>query len=384
MHSLPDPRIFPLSATGPSDASRRWHALAAEAAEATGLQRRAELEATLARAVGDAFASGDIAAIVGALDASRSAAEYRQLWRAVIGAWRSHVVASAQRDGAGVAVHTFAMPVVLVTAGERDADLPLTIGRPQAVVDAMRAHGALEGNENFGIAGVLVGEAQVGLHGIAGNPPPSTIDRAAAWIDAFEASPLRVAAGHESAHLRWIPGSALAAPTTDLFVERSSGKWGMKVAALLSDQARTDGVQALALPGAPADIISAWQHGVVAHRDVALQLYVTTALRNLRAAYGEPGAVISAHRIASAASSGELRISLSSPFGERDAEGFRCPLHPFERIDDVLKTIADLLAACRVEDVTVLAGLHPERDARTGLPLFFRSDALPDRTGMAS
>ena len=79
--------------------------------------------------------------------------------------------------------------------------------------------------------------------------------------------------------------------------------------------------------------------------------------------------------------SGPLGISsfssLSSPFGERDAEGFRCPLHPFERIEDVVKNVVDLLQACRVTDVRVLPGIHPDRDGTTGLPLFFRADALP-------
>ena len=95
--------------------------------------------------------------------------------------------------------------------------------------------------------------------------------------------------------------------------------------------------------------------------------------RNQRASFGEPGVVVSSHRT----DPGELRISLSSPFGERDAEGFRCPLHPFERIEDVLKMIVDLFDACRVTDLRVLPGIHPDRDARTGLPLFYRADAVP-------
>jgi hypothetical protein len=82
--------------------------------------------------------------------------------------------------------------------------------------------------------------------------------------------------------------------------------------------------------------------------------------------------VISAHR----AEEGELRVSLSSPFGPRDAEGFRCPLFPFERVADAVGTIVGLMRACRIADVRVLDGVHPDREPMTGLPLFFRADAI--------
>ena len=74
---------------------------------------------------------------------------------------------------------------------------------------------------------------------------------------------------------------------------------------------------------------------------------------------------------------GELRLSLSSTFDPRQAEGFRCPLFPTERVNDVVVMLRDLLHDCRVTEVHVLEGIHADRDQATGLTLLFKSDAVP-------
>ena len=107
------------------------------------------------------------------------------------------------------------------------------------------------------------------------------------------------------------------------------------------------------------------------------QLFASNAIRKLRASAGEPTAVISAHRAADAAGGGELRVSLSSPFAPRAAEGFRCPLYSLDRVGDVATMLADLLADCRVTDVRIAAGVHPDRDPATGRTLLFKPDTLP-------
>ena len=394
MSSIADPRVFPLSSETPSARVREWQALLEQSIDATGVSQRAAADDALEDALAAAFADGDTDLVRTALDASRSASEYRQLWRAAIAGWRRRTSSTngsvgapgsggsagsggtVGSTGAEVVAHGFAIPVVIVAASDDDLDLPMTLSQPQAIADAMQEHGALGGNRNFGLGSVLAGERSVGLDGVVRWPPAAAIADSAAFIDSIPASSVHVVGGRESAHLRWLVGSAIAAASSDLFVERQSGKWGLKAAEAMSPQLSRANAQVLALAGAPGDILSAWQRGVVAHREVALQLYASSALRNLRAAYGEPGAVISAHRT----DPGELRIGLSSPFAASTPgqnEGFRCPLFPFERIDDVLKTITDLLEACRVADVTVLGGIHADRDAATGLPLFFRSDSLP-------
>jgi len=92
---------------------------------------------------------------------------------------------------------------------------------------------------------------------------------------------------------------------------------------------------------------------------------------------GEPAAVISAHRAADAPGAGELRLSLSSPFEPRDAQGFRCPVYPWERVVDVATMLVELLHDCRVTDIRAVAGVHADRDPLTGGPLLFKPETLP-------
>ena len=135
-------------------------------------------------------------------------------------------------------------------------------------------------------------------------------------------------------------------------------------------------ISVLALPRAPQSPPAALLQGRAAQREVGVQLFASNAIRKLRAAVGEPSAVISAHRCAAAPGGGELRLSLSSPFDSRQAEGFRCPLFPTDHVGDVASMLIDLLRDCRVADVRALPGVHPDRDPQTGMPLLFKSDAF--------
>ena len=117
--------------------------------------------------------------------------------------------------------------------------------------------------------------------------------------------------------------------------------------------------------------------GRAAQREVALQLFASNALRRLRASFGEPTAVVSAHEAPDAPGGGELRVSLSSPFSPRDAEGFRFPLEPQERTPDALASIVDLLRDCRVADVRAVAAIQPDRDPATGLLRFCKAEPEP-------
>jgi hypothetical protein len=95
---------------------------------------------------------------------------------------------------------------------------------------------------------------------------------------------------------------------------------------------------------------------------------------------GEPSAVISAHRAGRPGDAAEIRLSLSSPFAVRDAEGFRCPLHAFDSVAEVVAMLVDLMRDCRVDDVRVLPGVYADRDAETGAPLLFKPETLPSAT----
>ena len=132
----------------------------------------------------------------------------------------------------------------------------------------------------------------------------------------------------------------------------------------------------LALPSAPARPLPAVAHGRSAQREVSAQLFASNAIRKFRGAVGEPTAILSAHRSPDAPGGGELRLSLSSPFDPRAAEGFRCPLYPLDRTVDVASMLVDLLRDCRVTDIRVLPGVHADRAAQTGMPLLFKPDMI--------
>ena len=67
----------------------------------------------------------------------------------------------------------------------------------------------------------------------------------------------------------------------------------------------------------------------------------------------------------------------TSPLSPRDAQGFRCPLYAGERVADVATMLVDLLRDCRVADVRILAGVHPDREPLTGGPMLFKPDTIP-------
>jgi hypothetical protein len=191
-------------------------------------------------------------------------------------------------------------------------------------------------------------------------------------------APFSFGAGRESVHLRFLVGTALAKPGADLLADQRVGKWGIPLTQALGRALGGGGVSVLALPRAPQQLLPAVRQGRSAQRDVAVQLFAANAIRKLRAAVGEPTAVISAHRAPGAPGGGELRLSLSSPFEPRDAEGHRCPLHPLDRVADVVTMLVDLMRDCRVADIRVVGGVHTDRDAGTGLPLLFKPATIPD------
>ena len=182
-------------------------------------------------------------------------------------------------------------------------------------------------------------------------------------------------------HLRFLVGTAIAKPGVDLVVESDVGAWGAALTRELGVQLGAGMVSVLALPRAPRRLLPAVAQGRAAQREVSAQIFASNAIRRFRGAVGEPTAVISAHRTLDAPTGGELRLSLSSPFDPRGAEGFRCPLFPLDRVGDAANMLIDLMRDCRVTDVRTLAGIHADRVEGTGLPLLFKPDTIPASLG---
>jgi len=295
-----------------------------------------------------------------------SADVYRHLWRAL---------ATVTRERASLR-RAFAIPVVVVAAAERSeaagTTLPAVVDDVDVLVSLMRERRALAGNVSFALANTLASAEALSF---------AQLGKLLAWgdgggsVEALPPAPIVVHGTVESVHLRFLAGAAIAAPGADLFREREPGAWGVPFAQTLSRMLGAPGVSALALPRAPMPPVEAAWRGVLAQREVGAQVFASNAIRAIRARVGEPSAVISVHRSDADTRAGEVRLSLSSPFDPRGAEGFRCVLAPLDRVDDVVGMLESLLADCRLNDVRRMPGVHADRDAVTGQPLLFKADA---------
>jgi hypothetical protein len=243
-----------------------------------------------------------------------------------------------------------------------------------ALAALLREHGALDGNQSFALANVLVNAATLDLARLPELLAWRTLAPTTTNARVLPPAPIALSAGPESVHLRFLTGSAMAAPAADLLRHAEVGQWGIPFTQGLGRQLAAPGTSVLALPRVPQSLLQALRTGRAAQRDVGMQIFASNAIRKLRASVGEPTAVISAHRAPDAPDGGELRLSLSSPFDPRAAEGFRCPLYPLENVGDAVASMTELLAQCRVTDVRIVAGVHGDRDAATGLPLLFKGD----------
>lgn len=358
---MDDPRRFPqAAATQYADlyalAERSLAAATAQEAEACDAKLALALDALLLPAAGEALAA--------LLAGAPSPSLYRHLWR---------LLARRERAGApdpAQPVRLFALPVIVVAARERAGGdalvLPCSLPDAGAVAALLREHGALAGNRTLALAGVLAGADALDFAHL-----PGLLAWRSLAADARQLAPLPIeVTASEGVHVRFLVGTALAAAQADLFRDADTGKWGVPLARLLSDALAAPGASVLALPRPPLPLVEAAWQGRVAQREVSAQVFASNAIRKLRAAAGEPSAVISVH---DAGDNGEVRLSLSSPFDERSAEGFRAPLWPLDRVDDVAAMLASLLADCRVADVRRKPGVHPDRDPATGLPLLFKA-----------
>lgn len=377
MLDVPDPRAFPEPGAAPASAAR-LHRLAAESLEADVATRADALDREIQAALSAAL-EGEGGALATLFAAAPSPAIARHLWRQL-----DAVCRESPAQTTGVSATLFALPVVIVAGSEdasREATLPAVLAEPPRLARVFEQHGALGGNRNFGFADALVAAEAIDVAQLPALLAWQRLgdERGAPAVRALPAAPVRVAAGPEGVHLRFLVGSAVAPAGVDPVASRDVGAWGVPFARELGRQLAVPGVTVLALPRAPDRLLPAVRLGRLAQREVAAEIFCGTALRRLRAESGEPVAMISAHRCADAPGGGELRLSLASPFAERSAEGFRCPLDALDRVQDVVAMVVELLADCRVTDVRAVAGVHPDRDPETGRTMLFRPDVPPPR-----
>jgi hypothetical protein len=365
---LPDPRRFPFRATTSPRAQRLYGLAEASLGASTG-EDAARIDATIAAEI-DSMLRERGEALAELLDGAPSVAIYRHLSR------RLAESAKTRRVG-DLAIALFAIPVCIVagvtTANEQPVLVDGVLRDVDALVALLQEHGALGGNRSFTLANVLVDARALDVPRLA--ELRSALDLDAPPL-AFEPAAIEIRAG-EAVHLRFLLGRAIGSANIDVLRDAGVGRWGLPLAQALNAQLRAPGASLVALPRAAMSLPAAVAIGRSAQRDISAQLFASNAIRTLRASFGEPVAVISAHAASEAPGGGELRVSLSSPLSPRDASGFRCPIHAGERVDDVLTMLVDLLRDCRMGDIRLLSGIHADRDAVTGGPLLFKPDTIP-------
>jgi hypothetical protein len=373
---IADPRVFPERV----EAAFALHVERAAASLASSSASGAEnCDALVASDMAHALNAGNAMWLAGLLAAAPSAAIARQLWRQLVSAWEQ----TTHSEQGAVGVTLFAMPIVIVAARADDAApsrlegaLPDS-GRLRAI---LLEHGALAGNRSFALANGLAASDAIDVPRLPDLLTWTRLPDATgkAPLHAVEPAPIQLIAGEQTVHLRFIVGTALAAPGAPLLADSRVDGWGVPFAQELARQLSPTELTVLALPRAPRSPLLALHEGRTAQREVGAQLFASDAIRRLRASVGEPSAVISAHRCPTALGGGELRLSLSSVFDSRQAKGFRCPLFAPERVGDVAAMLLDLLHDCRVAGVHVLSGVYPDRDPRTGLTLLFKAESLAE------
>lgn len=372
MSSLPDPRRFPLRPNAAPEA-QRLYALAEASLGASTRDEADRSDDAIGREIG-AMLRADGDGLSRLLDGAPSVAVYRHLWRSL-------ARQSAASRAGDVVMTLFAIPVCIVAATTAGAGARAIVSgvlaEVQPLVMLLQAHGALGGNRAFGLANTLVDSRAIDVPELARMLAANRLDaRGAQRPRSLAPAPIEVVAG-EAVHLRFLVGSAIGAPAIDVLRESNAGAWGMPLARALIAQLHAPGVSLVALPRGAMSLPAAVAAGRSAQRDLSAQLFTSNAIRSLRATVGEPTAVISAHEAPDAPGGGELRVSLSSPLSPRDASGFRCPLYAGERVDDVVTMLLELLCDCRLADVRLLSGIHPDRDRTTGAPLLFKPETIP-------
>ena len=314
------------------------------------------------------------------LAGSPSVSVTRHVWRALDAVLRD----ATRAESSALEVTIFAIPLVIVVGrdGGEGGVMPGVLSAADTLAAILRDHHALAGNKTFALSNALIAAEAIDVARLpeilAWCRLPDTLAAGMALpARALSPSPMAFAAGHEAVHLRFIAGAAIAKPGADVTADVGVKKWGIPFTRELTAQLTPADASVLVLPRAPRRLLPAVAEGHAARRDVAAQIYASNALRKFRSTVGEPTAVISAHRAPDAPGGGELRLSLSSPFDARAAEGFRCPIFALERVHDVASMLVTLLGDCRVTDVRILDGVHADR-SDGGATLIFKPETIAD------
>ncbi|MCC7487141.1 MAG: hypothetical protein IT529_19385 [Burkholderiales bacterium] len=304
-----------------------------------------------------------------ALAAAPDRATHARLWHALCAASEG-----AGASGESVVATVYALPLVIVTGARGRAVLPGTAGDAGALLAVLERAGALGASRNAGLGNALV--ALDALEALAASSVLAwrSSGGAGEGRDAPPPAAIAVRPGEE-VHLRFLLGAAVTAAAAPSLLETAShvGAWGLAFGSELRRQLAAPGVELLVLARPPRGILRATYEGRRAQLGVALDLFLSNAIRRARAAAGEPALVVSIHEPEAGAA--ELRVSVSAALDETLLEGYRWPLHPLDDPNEIADSVRRFAAECRLHDVRVAGTVLPDRGP--GAAAFVRAAALP-------
>ncbi len=308
--------------------------------------------------------NGD-AEIFAALRLVPSQVVYRHLWELTCAA-----IDFPRADAGPLVARLFAIPLVLVAGAKRNIVVPGIVPDTGEIGALLEAHGAVGVTRNFGLSKSL-GSLQALERVTPGQVFLWTHDFAASGVPReISAEEIRVEAGREQVHLRFMIGAGIASAAAPSFFETAAniGAWGMPLTRVLARQMAQPGLDLLPIPRPPSAILKAAHAGRAAQLELAFNLFVSNTAREFRTAVGDPTVVVSSHRIGEAA---EIRISMSSRLDDTLLEGFCWPLHPLDEFDHIGGIIMGLLRECHIADVQVVEAVFSD-EKPAAPPCFIR------------
>jgi hypothetical protein len=309
----------------------------------------------LVGALRDLAAAGRDAEIRSALAAAPARESYARVRRALCDALEKP---AAEDD---LSPRVFAIPWVIVCGGSAPSVVSCVLPDVPPIARVLEEHGVFGGSRNVGFSNVLCGIDA--LEALA----PSDVLRG--WNDPrvrdMPPSPIAVARGVEEVHVRFLLGAAIAPAHAPGIAETGSnvGAWGTAALRVMASLLATANVQILPMPRPPGGLYSAAYAGRRAGLEAAFNLFMSNSVRRFRSSVGDPSVTLSAHE------SGDIRVTLWTPFDDAIVEGFSWPLHPAEDLAEIEHAITGLIEECRLPEPTVHSDVLPDR-TRTGAIFF--------------
>ncbi len=347
MTILPDPRCFAAAGSNP------LQQLAARIVDEPDAAQRERFRLELCDDLRQSLRAGRDDLLSDALTEVSSPQAGRWLWEAV-----DQAVNTPPGDKATLAAALFAIPVVFVTAGREGREIAGTLRDVRKLARVLEENGALGVHQNFGLNQALCADTSVEafslsrLYALLRRVEAERVD---IWPDLIPADIEMGGEGIERVDLRFVTGILVAGVNAPSLASTAAdvGRWGMPFSRELIAQLGQRGVSLLPIPRPPHGLLKALHHGQRAREEIAFQTFLSRVVRELRASTGEPAVRATSVR------PDAIEITVSAALNDGVAYTHRWQLHPLDVIEDISKSIAELLEECRIERFTVDEQVRP-------------------------